>query len=58
MRDEALHLLRDSVYVTVGFGVLTVQRLQVRRRELERLVARQAAGSRDQVRRVLGQDGD
>ena len=33
--DEGARLARDSFYVTVGFGVLTFQKLQVRRRELE-----------------------
>ncbi|MBA3955305.1 MAG: hypothetical protein H0X58_01390 [Acidimicrobiia bacterium] len=32
--------LEDAVYVSVGLGVLAVQRAQVRRRELERLLAR------------------
>jgi hypothetical protein len=32
-------------YVTVGLGVLTIQRLQVRRRELERSLRRRTAAS-------------
>jgi hypothetical protein len=48
--------MRDSFYVTVGFGVLAVQKLQVRRRELERTVAAQCAGPREQLGRLLGHD--
>ncbi len=40
MRDEVVELVRESVYITVGFGVLTFQRIQVRRREAERQVRR------------------
>jgi hypothetical protein len=32
----ALRFAREALYVTVGAGVLAVQRLQVERRELER----------------------
>jgi hypothetical protein len=41
VRDDAVRLLRDSFYVTVGFGVLALQKMQVRRRELERAVDEQ-----------------
>jgi hypothetical protein len=40
----ATALARDAAFVSVGFGVLGFQRLQVRRRELE---ARLAAGDPD-----------
>lgn len=33
---EAARLARDSLYVSLGFGVLGVQKLQVRRRSVER----------------------
>lgn len=33
--DETARLARDSFYVTVGFGVIGFQKVQVRRRELE-----------------------
>jgi hypothetical protein len=36
---------REVTYVTVGLGVLTIQRLQVRRRELERSLRRRTAAS-------------
>ena len=32
--DKVLAALRDAAYITIGFGVLTVQQVQVRRREL------------------------
>lgn len=33
-------LARDATYVTVGLGILTFQRAQVRRREIERALGR------------------
>jgi hypothetical protein len=33
---SSLRFAREALYVTVGAGVLAVQRVQVRRRELER----------------------
>jgi len=41
-------LARDSFYVSVGFGVLGFQKLQVRRRELEREWAKQRRGALDE----------
>lgn len=32
--DKVLGVLRDAAYVVIGFGVLSVQQVQVRRREL------------------------
>src|SRR5690606_2383000 len=49
VRDEAFRFLRDSFYVTVGFGVLAVQKLQVRRRELEKALDQQLAAPRQQL---------
>ena len=54
MSNDATKLLRDSFYVTVGFGVLAVQKLQVRRRELEKEIDERFAGPRDQLGRLLG----
>lgn len=56
MRDAATNLVKDSIYVTVGLGVLTFQRLQVRRREIERLVERTTAGPRQQAARLFDRD--
>jgi hypothetical protein len=54
MRNDAVRFLRDSFYVTVGFGVLAVQKLQVRRRELEKALDTQLAAPREHLGRVLG----
>jgi hypothetical protein len=40
--DKVLGVLRDAAYVVIGFGVLTVQQVQVRRRELVNNVSEQA----------------
>lgn len=58
VRDEAVRFLRDSFYVSVGFGVLTFQKMQVQRREFEKTVDRQLAGPRSQLERLLGRDPD
>jgi hypothetical protein len=34
--ERAVTLAKDAAYVAVGLGLLNVQRVQVRRRELER----------------------
>lgn len=36
----ATHLAREATYVTVGLGILTFQRAQVRRREIVRALRR------------------
>jgi hypothetical protein len=41
---------RDAFYVTVGTGVLVVQRAQVRRRELTAAVRRGAEATYERVR--------
>jgi hypothetical protein len=38
--DTALDAARDAAYVTVGLSLLNFQRLQVRRREVERALRR------------------
>ena len=52
--DKVLGVLRDAAYVVIGFGVLTVQQVQVRRRELtaklsEHEVTKQLGLGKDQV---------
>jgi hypothetical protein len=37
---RAIELAKDATYVTVGLGLLGFQRMQVRRRELERQLRR------------------
>jgi hypothetical protein len=36
--ERAVSLAKDATYVTVGLGLLSVQRVQVRRRAFERAV--------------------
>ena len=43
--------LKDAAYVAIGFGVLTVQRAQVRRRELEKRLGAQSQELKTQVAR-------
>lgn len=57
MGHGAVRLLRDSLYVGVGFGVLAFQKAQVRRRELERSLDERLTGPREQLGRLLGHDG-
>jgi hypothetical protein len=54
VHEELVRLARDTFYVGVGFGVLGVQKLQVRRRELEKVLDEQLAGPREQLGRVFG----
>lgn len=42
-------ILTDAAYVTVGFGVLAVQKAQVRRRELEKHIESQSRQRREQL---------
>jgi hypothetical protein len=41
--DDAASRLRDSLYTAVGFGVLGFQQFQLRRRDLQRDLAKLAA---------------
>lgn len=50
--DSAAQALRDALYVTVGLGVITFQRAQVRRQELRKQFATQLDDARDQVTRL------
>lgn len=38
------HAARDAAYVAIGFGVLGFQQLQVRRRELAKVLASESSG--------------
>jgi hypothetical protein len=58
VRNDALRFMRDTFYVGVGFGVLAVQKAQVRRRELEKTLDQQLAGPRQHFARVLGHSDD
>lgn len=37
--DDLASAVKDATYVTVGLGVIAFQRLQVRRKELEKEIA-------------------
>jgi hypothetical protein len=41
--NAAGSLARDATYTAVGLGILSFQRLQVRRRELERALAKRTS---------------
>ena len=45
LTQRAAAAARAAVYVSVGLGILGLQRAQVRRREIERAVRRAVAGS-------------
>ena len=44
--------LRDAAYVVIGAGVLTYQKAQVRRRELEKQFESQATEAREQIAKL------
>lgn len=51
--DDAATRLRDSLYTAVGFGVLGFQQLQLRRRDLQRELAKLAVEVDEKVDPVL-----
>jgi hypothetical protein len=56
--DKVLGVLRDAAYVVIGFGVLTVQQVQVRRRDLvksinDQNVVKQLGLGKDQVEELV-----
>ncbi len=56
--DKVLGVIRDAAYVVVGFGVLTIQQVQVRRRDLVRTlsdqsVVKQLGIGKDQVEELV-----
>lgn len=50
--NDVTKTLKDAAYVAVGFGVLAVQRAQVRRRELEKRFEVSGGQLREQLARV------
>ena len=46
--------LKDALYVGVGFGVLTFQRAQVQRQELQKQLGQQLDEARDTVQKLSG----
>ena len=51
--DDVGDQLRDSLYTAVGFGVLALQQAQVRRRQLQRDLAKLAVEVDEKVEPVL-----
>jgi ElaB/YqjD/DUF883 family membrane-anchored ribosome-binding protein len=47
--EDLTKLLKDAFYVTVGLGVIAVQRAQVRRRELRKQVSGQVDDAKAQL---------
>lgn len=45
-RDEIQKTLKDSLYVTIGLGVIAFQRAQVQRQELQKQVESNIEGAR------------
>jgi hypothetical protein len=46
--DDVTKFVKDAAYIAIGFGVLTVQKAQVQRRELTGTLRTQADEARDQ----------
>lgn len=56
--DKVVALIRDAAYVVIGFGVLTIQQAQVRRRELladlnEHPIVTQLGATRTQIEELV-----
>lgn len=51
--DKVVGALRDAAYITIGFGVLTFQQVQVRRREVKAKVEETSAARRQQLEELL-----
>jgi hypothetical protein len=54
MATEPSRVLRTTFYASVGFGILAFQKVQVRRRELERSVKPQVDAVERHLRSVAG----
>jgi hypothetical protein len=55
---EVTEVMKDAAYVSVGLGVIAIQRLQVRRHELGRALSDQAgvaSGALDAVSTAVGE---
>ncbi|HEX9993685.1 MAG TPA: hypothetical protein VGB14_12225 [Acidimicrobiales bacterium] len=52
--EQVAKALRDAFYVSVGLGVLTFQRAQVRRQELRKQLTAQIGDVREQFTRFTG----
>ena len=56
--DDVTAVVKDAVFVTVGLGVIALQRVQVRRNELSKAIATQAEEARGALDAVGGLVGE
>jgi len=54
MGNETARVARNTFFASVGFGVLVFQKVQVRRRELEKTFGPQIEACQRQIRAVIG----
>jgi len=54
MGNETVRVARNTFFASVGFGVLAFQKVQVRRRELEKSLRPQVESVKRHVRSVIG----
>lgn len=52
--DDLTKAVKDVAYIAIGFGVLTVQKAQVQRRELSTALRTQADEAREQLDKLTG----
>ena len=58
MGNETVRVARNTFFASVGFGVLAFQKVQVRRRELEKTLGPQVEAWQRQIRSVIGHTPD
>jgi hypothetical protein len=51
--DDITRMAKDAVYIAVGLGVLTVEQLDARRREVAEALSQQFDAGREQVEQIL-----
>ena len=51
--DKVVTVARDAAYISIGFGVLAFQQMQVRRREITKLVSERVESRRALVDEVV-----
>jgi hypothetical protein len=54
MGNETVRVARNTFYASVGFGVLAFQKVQVRRREIEKALKPPVEAVQRQLRNVTG----
>ena len=52
--EQLTAAVRDAAYITIGFGVLTFQQAQVRRREIVAALSNRFGTSKSQIEELLG----